>query len=247
MDGPLAVVLLVAAGLVGSVLSAITGFGGAVIVLPVLVAVFGVRDAIPILTIAQIVGNTSRSWFNRKEISYSVVWWFTLGSVPAGVLGGLLFASAPLAALHRLLGVIFLLIVVYRHWPSRKDKSGQHAAMKVWWFTPVGAIGTLLSALVGSIGPLMAPFFLAFGVTKGAYIGTEALAATIMHLTKTAAYGGANLLSVMSVGVGLMLGTVMVVGSYLGKQAVDRVSERAFVGIIEVTLVVVGSYFLIAG
>ena len=239
MDDPLGVGLLIVIGLVASV-AALRGLPDC----PSLVAVFGVRDAIPILTIAQIVGNSSRSWFNRKEISYRVVWWFSLGSVPAGVLGGLLFASAPLAALHGLLGVILLLIVVYRRLPPKDEKKEQ---MKLWWFAPIGAVGNFLSALVGSVGPLMAPFFLAFGLTKGAYIGTEALTAVIMHLTKTATYGGLNLLSVKNLGVGLMLGAVLVVGSYFGKRLVDKVSERAFVVIIELMLVVVGLYFIIAG
>ena len=119
--------------------------------------------------------------------------------------------------------------------------------IKVWWFTPIGAVANFLSALVGSVGPLVAPFFLAFGLTKGAYIGTEALAAVIMHLTKVATYGGANLLSVKSVGIGLMLGTVLILGNYFGKRLVDKVSGRVFVVIIEITLVVVGLYFLCFG
>ena len=79
----LVVLLLVVASLVASVLSGVTGFGGAALLLPVLAMVYGVRDAIPILTVAQLVGNGSRAWFNRAEISYPVVRWFALGSVPA--------------------------------------------------------------------------------------------------------------------------------------------------------------------
>lgn len=101
--------------LVASVLSAVTGFGGAMILLPVPVAVFGVRDAVPILTVAQLLGNASRAWFNRREVCWPAVGWFALGSVPAGVVGGVLFASVPLPLLTRLLGAFLLLVVVYRH------------------------------------------------------------------------------------------------------------------------------------
>lgn len=61
MNDSLVVALVAVAGLVASVLSAVTGFGGAAILLPVLVAVFGVRDAVPILTVAQLLGNASRA------------------------------------------------------------------------------------------------------------------------------------------------------------------------------------------
>ena len=57
--------LLLLAGLAASTLAAVAGFGGAAILLPVLVALFGPRDAIPILTIAQLVGNGSRVVLNR--------------------------------------------------------------------------------------------------------------------------------------------------------------------------------------
>jgi len=48
-----------------STLAAVAGFGGAAVLLPALVLVFGVRDAIPILTVAQLIGNLSRVWFNH--------------------------------------------------------------------------------------------------------------------------------------------------------------------------------------
>ncbi|MGE5820221.1 MAG: TSUP family transporter, partial [Deltaproteobacteria bacterium] len=72
--------------------------------MPILVLMFGVRDAIPILTVAQLIGNASRVWFNRHELELPLVGWFAIGGVPAAFIGGLLFASAPLSFLIRLLG-----------------------------------------------------------------------------------------------------------------------------------------------
>lgn len=45
---------LIVVALLASALAAVSGFGGAAVLLPVLVAFFGVREAIPILTVAQI-------------------------------------------------------------------------------------------------------------------------------------------------------------------------------------------------
>jgi hypothetical protein len=55
------------------VLAAVAGFGGAAVLLPLLVTLFGVREAIPILTVAQLLGNLSRAWFNRSELDLPVV------------------------------------------------------------------------------------------------------------------------------------------------------------------------------
>lgn len=56
------VALLVAlAALVASTLAGITGFGGAAVLLPVLTLALGVREAVPVLTVAQLIGNGSRA------------------------------------------------------------------------------------------------------------------------------------------------------------------------------------------
>jgi hypothetical protein len=93
----------------------------------------------------------------------------------------------------------------------------------------------------------MAPFFLAAGLLKSAYIGTEAAATVVMHVTKLVAYGIAALLSVAVLAVGLVMAPAMIAGSWIGKRIVDRLPERIFVAIIEVVLVVTGIAFLIFG
>ena len=232
--------LLGGAALVASTLAAVAGFGGAAVLLPALVAVFGVRDAIPILTVAQLVGNGSRVWFNRRHVALPVVAWFALGAVPLALLGGVLFAAAPLGALQRLVGAFLLLMVVWRHVPRAPTwRPGVRA------FAAIGALFSFLSALVGSVGPLMAPFFLAHGLVKGAYIGTEALATVVMHVTKLAAYQGTAVLTPRAIAVGLALGPIMIFGSYVGKRILDRMPERVFVAVIELVLLGAGGWFLI--
>ena len=68
--------LLAVVAFIAAMLAAVTGFGGAAVLLPMLVFVFGVREAIPILTVAQLIGNGSRVWFNRRELDWRVVAWF---------------------------------------------------------------------------------------------------------------------------------------------------------------------------
>src|SRR3990167_8616853 len=108
-------VLLAGGAFFASTLAAAAGFGGSAVLLPALVLVFGVRDAIPILTVAQLIGNLSRVWFNRGELEFRVVGWFALGGVPAALVGGFLFASAPLSFLTRILGIFLIGVVLYRH------------------------------------------------------------------------------------------------------------------------------------
>jgi uncharacterized membrane protein YfcA len=226
---------------VAATLAAVTGFGGAAVLLPLLVMAFGVRDAIPILTVAQLIGNASRVWFNRRELDLPIVGWFALGGVPTALAGGWLFATAPLPALTRLLGLFLLAVVAYRH-----IGKGRWPRIPAPAFTLLGAGSSFLSALLGSVGPLMAPFFLAYGLVRGAYIGTEALATVVMHVAKLVAYEGMRLLTPWNILAGLLLGPMMILGSFVGKRIVDRVSERVFVLLVEATLIVAGLRFLLA-
>jgi hypothetical protein len=235
-------VFLALVAFVASTLAAVTGFGGAAVLLPVLVAVFGVRDAIPILTVAQLIGNGSRVWFNRRELDWAVVGWFALGGVPLAFAGGLLFAKAPLSALTRMLGAFLIAVVIWRH-----VRPGPPRRPPLRSFALIGAAASLLSALLGSVGPLMAPFFLAYGLLKGAYIGTEALATVLMHVVKLAAYKQGAVLSAPAILVGLALGPIMVGGSYVGKRVVDRLPEHMFVLLIEATMTAAGLSFLLRG
>ncbi len=108
-------------------------------------------------------------------------------------------------------------------------------------------MSAFLSALVGSVGPLMAPFFLAYGLVKGAYIGTEALSTVVMHVVKLVAYRQTAVLSGAAALTGLALGPVMILGSWAGKHIVDRLPGRWFVLVIEATMVAAGLLFLIRG
>lgn len=206
------------------------------------IAALGVRDAVPILTVAQLIGNASRVWFNRRELNLAVVRWFSLGAVPAAILGAILFSQASSVILIRLLGGLLVLTVVYRH--LRKGRMAP-PAMRLQAFFPLGVCFSFLSALLGSVGPLMAPFFLAFGLVKGAYIGTEACASLVMHATKIVAYGGTSTLTPRGVEVGLMMGAGLLAGSYLGSRIVDRLPPRIFVYLVEAALVAAGVRFLL--
>ena len=169
---------------------------------------------------------------------WPLVGWFALGAVPLAVAGGLLLAHAPLEPLN----------AAARGVPDRR---GRLAAARPPppqtadpQFAAVGAASGLGSALLGSVGPLTAPFFLAYGLTRAAYIGTEAASALAMHLAKIAAYGAGDLLTrVLLYGAALTPATLA--GAWVGKKIVGRISDRVFVILVESGLVVAGVLFLL--
>ncbi|MEE8394435.1 MAG: sulfite exporter TauE/SafE family protein [bacterium] len=227
---------------VAALLGSVAGSGGSAVLMPVLVLYLGIRSAIPVLTIANLAANLSRVWFNRREIVLPVVGWFVLGAIPTALAGALLFTVAPPGVLTRGLGAFLIAIVLWR-----RVRLQAPTIAKAAWFAPLGAAFGLLAGLLEGVGPLMAPFFLAHGLLRGAYIGTDALATVFMQISKLAVFGSAALLGPQTVTAGLLLVPFMITGTLAGKLVVKRISERTFVALIDITLVVAGVGFLVAG
>ncbi|GAA2657934.1 sulfite exporter TauE/SafE family protein [Streptomyces vastus] len=97
-----------------ALVSAVAGFGGGVLLLPVFTALFGLRVAILVLILGQIATNASRTVLNRRDLQWPLIGRFALGAVPLAVGGALLLAHAPLAPLKRLLGAFLIAVVIWR-------------------------------------------------------------------------------------------------------------------------------------
>jgi uncharacterized membrane protein YfcA len=239
LDLALEIAVIVLVALVASTLAAVTGFGASLLLLPVLTWSFGVRDAVPILTVVQVCTNLARVYLNRGDIVYRIAKRWSLGAVPAAIVGGIVFATAPAAFLGRLIGVFMIGAVVFRH-----TRIGRNLEVREETFLPLGAAFGFLDALVGSAGPVQAPFFLAAGLTGAAYIGTEALASLAMQGTKLAVYGGFNLVDGRSILFGLAIGSVMFVGAYFGRHIVRQITPARFSLIIEGVLLLAGALLI---
>ena len=236
---PLTLLIAAVAAFALAVLSAVAGFGGGVLLLPVFTTLFGLRVAVPVLTISQLVSNGSRVIFNRRNLSWALIRNFALGAVPTAIVFGLAFATAPLGGLQRLLGAFLIASVAWRRLHPHPRKPTARA------FIGVGAASGAGSALLGSVGPMTAPFFLAYGLVKDAYIGTEAASAVIMHIAKLAAYGTGDLLTSHVLVLGAVLAPATMLGAWTGKHLVHRISERLFTNLVEAGLVVSSLVFLL--
>ena len=232
--------LIVGAAFASSVVAAITGTGGSVILLPVLVGVFGIREAVPIFSVVALVSNLSRVGMNWPAIDRKAVAWYSLGSIPFTLLGAWLFTRIPDTGLLRILGIFIIASVI-----ARRVHPALRSTFRPQWFSLIGAIFAVFSAITGSAGPFVAPFYLSYGLTKAAYIGTEAAGATIAHIFRLGAYQGFGAITFRMWLDGLMLGPVMIGGTFLGKKLLERIPTRFFILIVEIIVFGFGIKFLL--
>lgn len=239
MPDPLQLTIVAAVAFLASVLSGVAGFGGAMIFLPVLVAVHGARASVPVLTLAVLLGNASRVYFNRGELDLRLAGVFSAGAIPGAILGSIVYVALPAPWITKAIGAFLILSVLGQkfHKPVKINSRGV--------FAPLGALTGFLSAIIGGVGPFSSPFFLAYGLTKEAFVGTEALCAVGMHVTKSIAYGRLNVLGGPEIQLGLLYGIVMAGGSYTARRILDHLSREKFLVVVESLLVVIGIGMLI--
>ncbi|HOT13526.1 MAG TPA: sulfite exporter TauE/SafE family protein [Bacteroidales bacterium] len=226
-------ILFIGSWLAASI-SGIAGFGGALLLLPVLTHFIGIKAAIPVLTIAQLFGNASRVWFGRKELQWQPIAYFLAGALPFSIIGGRILVVSSTVYLIKGIGFLLLMMVIYRRLGIKF-----FTAKNRWLF--VGGIATgFLSGIAGSAGPLGAACFVSLNLTPIAYISSEAFTALLMHISKTVVYQKYSLIGFNELGYGLVCGTAMILGSYTGKKMIAFLSREKFLLLVDSLLVLSG-------
>lgn len=222
-------------------ISGAAGFGGALLLLPLLSKTIGTTMAVPVLTIAQLIGNLSRAFFGYKQIKWKPVYMFILGAVPMSVLGAVSFVKVPKEIITRAIGLAIIIFVILKYFKILKFKPND----KTMFIG--GAVVGLISGLVGSAGPIGAALFLSLNLAPVSYIASEAVTAIAVHITKTIVYQKYLGIGMYAIGIGLFMGVAMIAGTWAGKKVIDKMSKEKFIKFVGVLLAVIGLQMLIMG
>lgn len=229
--------VLILSSFTAALISGAAGFGGSLLLLPLLTLYAGAELAVPVLTIAQLIGNLSRMAFGLNQIEWKKVVLFSITAVPLSALGAFGFSIISKSTVTRGIGAILILFVVLR---CRVLDFKPNNKTLVFY----GAATGLLSGLAGSAGPIGAAVFLSFGLPPVAYIASEAATATAMHITKILVYGKLVNLPPNTINLGLLMGLAMIFGTYAANRFIKNMKKEVFQKYVAVLLCVVGTYML---
>lgn len=191
--------ILIISSFIAAFVSGAAGFGGALLLLPIVTACVGAVVAVPVLTIAQLIGNLSRMAFGWKQIDWKSVRLFCITALPLAALGAFGFSVLPKDLVTRCIGVVLVILVLFKMIRKKEFKAGKKTMLIG------GATVGLLSGLAGSGGPIGAMVFLSLGLPPVAYIASEAATATAMHILKTIIYSKLTDIDLMAMFTGLLI------------------------------------------
>ena len=215
--------LVLMLGLVAGTVGGLVGFGTSIMLMPALVLVFGPREAVPIMAIAAIMANASRvvAWW--REVDWRVTAAYSATGIPAAALGAKTLLTLPPGVIELVLGIFFIAMIPVRRWMAR-----QAWKLTLWHMAWVGAAIGYITGIVVSTGPINAPFFLAYGLVKGAYLGTEAMGSLAVYVAKAVTFRSLNALPLEIITKGVIIGSSLVAGAFIAKRLVLKLDGEKF-------------------
>ena len=219
----LSYILVCAIGFVAGCLSGVIGTGASLILLPVLVPMFDPARAIPVMAIAGLMANAARVMAWHRHVNWRAVLAYALPGMPAASLGAVSLVHLPAAISGTLLGLFIMLLVPFRRYIRHRNMTIGLGGMSI-----AGAGIGFLTGMFLSTGPLSIPAFMAFGLTKGAFLSTEAAASIFVQAAKLLTFYQAGALTHDLVISGLVIGSSLMAGTFFAKRYVVSMSERKF-------------------
>jgi uncharacterized protein len=193
-----------------SLLAALIGFGGGMLLIAILPLFLPAAAIVPVHGLTQLASNSSRAMFSPQDVLWPLVPGFLFGSLLGVLLFGWLWTQLPVRFLPLFIGCYILLSL----WHPGFKRLMSRVENVVW----IGFLQSGLSLFVGATGPLSTSLLLKHSTDQNKVIVTAALMMSISHLLKVLVFGfiGFAYLEYLWPLVALIMGAVA--GSYLGAQ-----------------------------
>jgi uncharacterized membrane protein YfcA len=235
----MAYLLVAGVGWLAGLVSGVIGTGSSMMLMPVLVILYGPKQAVPIMAIAAIMGNFGKvlSWW--REIDWRACTAYAVTAVPGAMLGVRTLLALPAHAVDVALGVFFVAMVPARRWLSR------HAVrFSLAQLAALGAVVGFLTGIVVSTGPITVPVFLGYGLVKGAFLATEAAASLAVYCAKIVVFRHFGALPMRVIVDGLSTGASVMLGTLAARRIVARMPPEVFRLVVDGLMVCSGASLL---
>jgi uncharacterized protein len=228
---PIVAILLVVFSFFTSALTAAFGIGGGAAMLGALAATVPPATIIAVHGVVQFGSNIGRTIVQRAHIVWRPVMLFMAGSLVGVLAGAWVFTALPPRLLLTALG-LFILIMAWV--PKPKIPGMEKQGMVIG-----GALASIVSMVVGAVGPFVQALLIPLGLEKRQQIATFSAMQTGQHLLKVLAFGliGFSFTDWLPLMV-LMIASGFA-GTLLGTALLDRMKAETFSTILKWLLTLV--------
>ncbi len=218
-------ILAIFASFSTSLISAIFGIGGGIILLVFFASFLPPLAIIPVHAVVQLASNGGRVFLLRKEIHWPIISTFILGCAFGAILGGMIVLQIPHELIKLLMG-IFILWSIYGYLPKFNNKQIFFGSI----------ISCSLSVIVGATGAFIAAIVNTFKLPKLNHIATVAFVMMTKHILKIGVF--IVLGFSFSPYINLMILMVLsgFLGTIIGKKIMYQINESFFRKLLNLVL-----------
>jgi hypothetical protein len=214
---------VLAVGLVAGTISGIVGTGSSIILMPVLVYQYGPKQAVPIMAIAAVMANLSRILAWWRDVDWRACAAYSIPGIPAAALGARTLLALPSRDVDISIGLFLMAMVPVRHWLARHELK-----LSLWHLALGGALIGYMTGIVVSTGPLSVPLFLFYGLSKGAFLATEAASSLGLYVSKSVTFQRFGALTPDVAIQGLIAGSSLMAGAFIAKPFLLKLNPDLF-------------------
>ena len=226
---------VLAVGLIAGTLSGIVGTGSSIMLMPVLIYEYGPKQAVPIMAIAAVMANLARilAWY--RDVDWRACAAYSIPAIPTAALGARTLLVLPSHFVDVSIGLFLIAMVPVRHWLENHQLK-----LSLWHLAIGGAAIGYLTGIVVSTGPLSVPLFLFYGLTKGAFLATEAASSLGMYVSKSVTFHHFGALTPEIALQGLTAGSSLMFGAFIAKRFVLHLQPDMFRRVMDAIMIVSG-------
>ena len=226
-------------GIIAFVLSIVGGMSGygVGLVLPVFLApIVGLKEVIPVMSVAVLITNASRLLVFRDSVNVRLSLGIFLAALPGAILGAYTFVGISERVFAIAFGGLMLLsIPARRYFAKMQVKIDNKIVLSICGFI----FGFFAGAATGT-GPLLLAILMTTGLSGVAIVATDAAISTGLNVARLMVFNHEQLISPLVIMQGVLIGLCTIPGSFIARHLIKRLSSKVHIGIIE-AMIFIGS------
>lgn len=227
--------IIAVSAFVAGISSGMSGFGGGLLLPPVLAPLLGVANVVPVLSISMLMTNLHRFWLYWQHLDRRMTAIVLTAMIPAVILGTTIYLSLPHDAIAMVLGG-FLLVSI----PLGRLLAARQIRLKTPSLVGFSFGFGVLSGATSGTGVLMVPVLLGAGLIGPAFLATDAAISIAVNSTRALIFNTADGLHAEILVAGVLIGLCTLPGNYVARWFLRRTSLRVHARIMEAVVLVGG-------
>lgn len=229
-------IIFLIASYFAAVLATLAGFGSSTLLIPIAISFMDIKTAIFLVACFHLFNNSFKVKMFWNKIDFRIFLLFGIPSIIFAFFGAGLISILPVEIIRRLLALFLIAFPIYSLINTKfKFKETRFNAMIG------GSLSGLLSGLIGLGGAIRSAFLIAFNLPKEVYVGTSAMIATVIDLTRIPTYLFTGIVQDTSY---YFLLPFLLFSAYFGvrtgKLLLGRIDHKIFKRIVLIALLLVG-------